>query len=69
MSKFNYKKAEADLYDVGAHYPDEIYDYKSEKSFRSFMKENGLMITQWIALRKDTDIIKMKAETLSLRNL
>ena len=42
MSKFNYKKAEADLYDVGAHYPDEIYDYKSEKSFRSFMKENGL---------------------------
>ena len=42
MSKFNYKKAEADLYDVGAHHPDEIYDYKSEKSFRSFMKENGL---------------------------
>ena len=42
MSKFNYKKAEADLYDVGARHPDEIYDYKSEKAFRSFMKENGL---------------------------
>ena len=30
------------LYDVGARHPDEIYNYKSEKSFRSFMKENGL---------------------------
>ena len=42
MAKFDYKKAEADLYDVGARHPDEIYDYKSEKSVRSFMKENGL---------------------------
>ena len=42
MAKFDYKKAEADLYDVGAHHPDEIYDYKSEKAIRGYMKENGL---------------------------
>lgn len=42
MPKFDYRKAEADLFDVGAHHPDEIYDYKSEKSFRGYMKEHGL---------------------------
>lgn len=42
MAKFDYKKAEADLYDVGARHPDEIYEYKSEKAIRSYMKENGL---------------------------
>lgn len=26
MAKFDYKKAEADLYDVGARHPDEIYE-------------------------------------------
>lgn len=42
MSKFDYKKAEADLYDSGARHPDEIYEYKSEKAIRGYMKENGL---------------------------
>ena len=42
MPKFDYKKAEADLYDSGARHPDEIYEYKSEKAIRGYMKENGL---------------------------
>ena len=42
MAKFDYKKAEADLYDAGARHPEEIYEYKSEKAIRSYMKENGL---------------------------
>ena len=42
MAKFDYKKAEADLYDAGARHPDEIYEYKSEKAIRGYMKENGL---------------------------
>ena len=41
-SKYNYSKAEADLYDAGARHPDEIYGYKSEKGFNSYMKEHGL---------------------------
>lgn len=40
--KFNYKKAEADLYDAGASHPDEIYEYRSEKAVRGYMKEHGL---------------------------
>lgn len=42
MPKFDYKKAETDLFDSGAHHPDEIYEYKSEKAIRGYMKENGL---------------------------
>lgn len=42
MAKFDYKKAEADLQDVGARHADEIYSYKSEKAIRGYMKENGL---------------------------
>ena len=42
MAKFDYKKAEADLHDSGARHPDEIYEYKSEKAIRGYMKENGL---------------------------
>ena len=42
MAKFDYKKAEADLHDSGACHPDEIYEYKSEKAIRGYMKENGL---------------------------
>ena len=41
-SKYNYGKAEADLYDVGARDPEEIYGYKSKKGFDSYMKEHGL---------------------------
>lgn len=40
--KFNYKKAEADLYDAGASHPEEIYEYRSEKAVRGYMKEHGL---------------------------
>lgn len=39
---FDYRKAEADLDGIGAHHPDEIYSYRSEKSLRGFMKEHGL---------------------------
>lgn len=39
---FDYRKAEADLEDIGAHHPDEIYSYRSEKALRGFMKEHGL---------------------------
>ncbi|MCI6851018.1 MAG: hypothetical protein MR883_05800 [Clostridiales bacterium] len=42
MSKFDYKKAEADLHDSGTRHPDEIYSYKSEKAIRGYMKENDL---------------------------
>ena len=42
MAKFDYKKAEADLQDVGDRHADEIYSYKSEKAIRGYMKENGL---------------------------
>lgn len=42
MAKFDYKKAEANLYDSDARHPDEIYEYKSEKAIRGYMKENGL---------------------------
>lgn len=42
MAKFDYRKADADLYDSGARHPDEIYEYKSEKAIRGYMKENGL---------------------------
>ena len=42
MGKFNYDKAEADLYDAGCHHPEEIYEYTSEKGFNGFMREHGL---------------------------
>jgi len=47
-SKYNYSKAEADLYDAGCRHPDEIYEYRSEKSFRSYMKEHGLNPDKYI---------------------
>lgn len=40
--KFNYGKAEADLYDAGCPDSEEIYGYRSEKAIESFMRENGL---------------------------
>ena len=42
LKEFDYKKAEADLDGVGAHHPDEIYSYHSEKAVRDYMKEHGL---------------------------
>ena len=47
-SKYNYSKAEADLYDVGCRHPEEVYEYRSEKSFRSHMKEHGLNPDKYI---------------------
>ena len=40
--KYNYKKAEADLEDMGVHSADDVYDYRSEKSFREYMEEHDL---------------------------
>lgn len=40
--KYDYGKAEADLYESGSRHPESVYEYRSEKSFRSYMKENGL---------------------------
>ena len=42
LKGFDYKKAEADLDGVGAHHPDEIHSYHSEKAVRGYMKEHGL---------------------------
>ncbi|MDO5331979.1 MAG: CFI-box-CTERM domain-containing protein [Bacillota bacterium] len=42
MGDFNYDKAEADLYDVGCPYSEDVYGYRSEKGFDEFMRENGL---------------------------
>ena len=39
---FDYRKAAADLDGAGAHDPDEIYEYRSEKAIRSYMSEHGL---------------------------
>lgn len=47
-NKYDYSKAEADLYDVGCHHSEEIYEYRSEKSFRSHMKEHGLNPDKYI---------------------
>lgn len=47
-SKYNYGKAEADLYDIGCHDPEEIYEYRTEKGFRSHMKEHGLNPDKYI---------------------
>ena len=49
MGKFNYKKAEADLHDAGVRHPEEIYEYRSEKALRGFMKENGLKPDRYFA--------------------
>lgn len=42
MDKFNYDKAEADLYDVGCPYSEEIYEYGSDRGRDEFLRENGL---------------------------
>ena len=42
LDGFDYRKAEADLDNVGDCHPDEIYSYHSEKAVRGYMKEHGL---------------------------
>ena len=42
LDGFDYRKAEADLDDIGVRHPDEIYSYHSEKAVRGYMKEHGL---------------------------
>lgn len=39
---FDYKKAEADLWDAGCRYSDEIWSMREEKSVRNMMHEYGL---------------------------
>lgn len=41
-NRFNYDKAEADLYDSGCPYSEEIFEYRSEAGINDFMRENGL---------------------------
>ena len=40
--KFNYGKAEADLYNAGCCDSEEIYEYRTERGINEFMRENGL---------------------------
>jgi len=42
MDDFNYGKAEADLYDSGCPYSEEIYEYSTDKGRDEFLRENGL---------------------------
>ena len=42
MKNFDYGRAEADLEEMGHPCPDEVYDYKTEKGFNTFLRENGL---------------------------
>lgn len=42
VKNFDYGRAEADLEDMGHPCPDEVYDYKTEKGFNTFLRENGL---------------------------
>lgn len=41
-NKYDYKKAEKDLYNVENGRPYDVYDSRSEASFRKYMKEKGL---------------------------
>ena len=50
--KYDYGKAEADLYDVGARFPEDVYEYSSEKSFRRHMKEYGLNPDRYLKSEK-----------------
>ena len=47
LDGFDYKKAEADLDDIGVRHPDEIYSYHSEKAVRGYMKEHGLNLDKY----------------------
>ena len=42
MGKFDYDKAEADLYDSGCRHSEEIYGYKEGRSRDGFLREHGL---------------------------
>ena len=48
MDNFDYRKAEADLYDVGACHPEDVYEYRSEKALRGYMREHGLNPDKYI---------------------
>ena len=40
--QFDYGKAEADLFNAGCQYSQDIYFYRTEKDLRRFLEENGL---------------------------
>lgn len=42
MGKFDYNKAEADLYDAGDRYSEDIYSYRNSKYRDSYLREHGL---------------------------
>lgn len=42
MGKFDYDKAEADLYDAGDRYSEDIYSYRDSKYRDSYLREHGL---------------------------
>lgn len=47
-SKYNYDKAEADLYEIGVRHPEDVFEYSSEKGFNEYMKEHGLNPNKYI---------------------
>ena len=60
LDGFDYRKAEADLDNVGDCHPDEIYSYHSEKAVRGYMKEHGLNPDKYYNPdRKNTDTARM----------
>ena len=61
LDGFDYRKAEADLDNVGDCHPDEIYSYHSEKAVRGYMKEHGLNPDKYYKPdRKNTRSARMK---------
>lgn len=40
--KFDYGKAEADLYEIGDRHPEDIYNYSTEKGLSEYMGSKGL---------------------------
>ena len=46
--KYDYKKAEADLDDIGCRFPEEIHEYRFDKAFRGFLREHGLNPDKYI---------------------
>ena len=50
---FDYRKAEADLFDAGVRHPEDIHDYSNEKSLRGYMREHGLKPDKYFTSKAD----------------
>lgn len=57
MDKFDYDKAEADLYDSGCLDSEAIYGYRSERGRNEFMRENGLSPDKYYSKGNSEDSI------------